>query len=189
MRGPKPGTRKLTPEQIHEALRRYDAGERVAEIACEYGVHRMTLYRAMREEAPSARPPRGKPVLSAETVEAARRRYEAGETFEEIANAYGVHRATIFRAVHGAYQPRRRKGQDWFWSMHRQAIRRHWVTAAQAAEILGIDRRSVCDLCRRGRLPGAFLMGDGPGAVWLIPKVVALRRAGKETDATNEPTQ
>ena len=121
------------------------------------------------------------PILTREQIKDADARYQAGDTYEAIAKSYGVHRMSLWRG-------RRSVDLDPHASDHRgiriqrTTIQKHWITAAQAAVILGISRRSVCELCRRGRIFGALKMGAGAGAVWLMPKSSVVGRAGESVE-------
>lgn len=118
--------RAFTPEQVAEIRRRFDDGEAVAAMAREFGVSRITVYKALNfregcyaegayadipqpkrkfKEKTIAGTPLGrsssKPTLTPEQVAEARIRYKNGETMEELKNAFGITQVSMARAVRG----------------------------------------------------------------------------------------
>lgn len=57
-------------------------------------------------------------------------------------------------------------------------LREKYVTATEAAEMLGKGRNMIGKLCRAGRLPGAELMGT---AGWIIPRESVLAYTPEKT--------
>ena len=60
-----------------------------------------------------------------------------------------------------------------------------WATVKEAAEVLGLSRRSTTRLCREGKIPGARRVErpDRRGMQWLIPRPVGL------SPKTEQPAQ
>lgn len=43
------------------------------------------------------------------------------------------------------------------------------ISARRAAELLGVDKRTVTRLCRVGLIRGAYLVGAGDCKLWVVP--------------------
>lgn len=146
---------KLTKTQREELRRRVRAGEPRKTLAQEFEVSYSTVVHHSKCTS----------VDHSKRVEAVRR-YENGELAKDLAAEYGVHEITV-RVWVSRYKkfalPAKIRNQA-------SAIRKHWMTAAQAAECLKLDKSWLCSQLRSGRFPGAFLMGAGAQGVWLIPR-------------------
>ncbi len=73
-------------------------------LAAEFGIHRITVLRALRRAGIEPRAP----ALDASRVHDVRAFYEAGHTIERTARHYGVSRGTIYRFMKAHGVQRRR---------------------------------------------------------------------------------
>ena len=109
-------TPKLTVEQATEIRRMFDEGERVADIAREFGASRITIYSILKGEGgygkgeyadipmPTREFAKKNPeALSVDTVAELRRRYSNGELQKDLANELGVSEFAVLNAIHGRY--------------------------------------------------------------------------------------
>lgn len=60
-----------------------------------------------------------------------------------------------------------------------------YVTAAEAAHLLGLNKSHLCLQLRLGRVPGAFQWGSSP--IWVVPRSgIEDYRARRTGDSTEE---
>lgn len=89
-------TWKLSPTDREAVVSRYAAGERVADLAAEYGIHITAIYGLLRRRGLAAR---GNKAMSPEAAAQAVEAYLSGESSCTVAGKFGVSRPTICREV------------------------------------------------------------------------------------------
>jgi transposase-like protein len=103
-------TTKVTDDQARSAAARFNAGERMSDLAAEYGCNVKTLRKAMRrigyDSSKRPTPPKKMtPEMTARLIEL----YDAGVTHEAIKEQLGLSRYTIHYALKKLGRPRRYK--------------------------------------------------------------------------------
>lgn len=89
-------SKRLSADQIDDAVRRYREGESARSIAIDIGVAPSALVRLLREKGVTVKNTRV-------TTEQARRmanEYEGGATMRELEARYGLSHGAVFRALH-----------------------------------------------------------------------------------------
>ncbi len=103
--------RRLTPDEVRQIREAYAAGKgSYRALAEKYGVSPSTVQAVVAGRRFTADPgpitqPRPKKRLSPEEIQRIRELYRAGTSRAELARQFGVHRATIDRAVTGRTHP------------------------------------------------------------------------------------
>ena len=102
---------KYDAAQKAEAVRRYESGERAAEVAADMGIKLPTMYDWMRAAGVELR---GRELeaqaLAAESRAEIVRRYEAGESTPQLAREFNVHASTVSAYLKEAGVERRKPG-------------------------------------------------------------------------------
>lgn len=136
--------------------------------------------------APSKRRERVPRKLAGHETEIARRYTQKRESPRQLANAYGVtHQSIRLCLLRNGVKLRTRDEGD----AERQRARPdqaaenillNYLTAADAADLLGISRFTMHEYLQDGRLPGAFQIGKR-SRFWLVPRAaVEARKKARE---------
>ncbi len=87
---------RLTPEQIVDVVRRYEAGESARALAAEFGVASSALIRLLRERRVVVR----RQTVTPEQEDLMVRDYKAGMTVAEIKDKHGISHGAVLRSLH-----------------------------------------------------------------------------------------
>jgi hypothetical protein len=101
---------KVTGDQAREAAAKFEAGERMVDVAAEYGCTVKTIRKAMKRIGyDSTQRPRQPRKLKPEMVKRLIDLYEAGLTHDQIHDETGLSRYSIHYALKNLGKPRRYK--------------------------------------------------------------------------------
>lgn len=96
-------SKRLSADQIDDAVRRYREGESARSIAIDIGVAPSALVRLLREKGVTVQRTR----VTAEQARQMAKDYEAGSTMREIEARYGLSHGAVYRALHQVgFEPR-----------------------------------------------------------------------------------
>ncbi len=96
-------SKRLSADQIDDAVRRYREGESARSIAMDIGVAPSALVRLLREKGVTVQKTR----VTAEQARQMAKEYEAGSTMREIEARYGLSHGAVYRALHQVgFEPR-----------------------------------------------------------------------------------
>ncbi len=99
---------RLTDSQRSEVVRRYEAGESASALAREFGVHRTTVFRALRAGGVDVR----YGILTHDDVDEARALYQSGVSLAAVGERLGVAAGTVLNAFRKAGVPTRQIGTN-----------------------------------------------------------------------------
>lgn len=99
---------RLTDSQRSELVRRYRAGESANALAREFGVHRTTVFRALRAGGVDVR----YRILTDDDLDEARALYESGVSLAAVGDRFGVAAGTVLNAFRKVGVPTRQIGTN-----------------------------------------------------------------------------
>jgi len=104
--------RRLTPDEVVDLVRRYQAGETAELLAAAFQIHRTTVTAHLQRNGIQRRGG-GRRVLAASDVQVAAELYEAGQSLASIGRQFDVHHTTVANELRQAgveIRPRRGLG-------------------------------------------------------------------------------
>lgn len=168
---------KLTAEQGREIRRRLEAGEPAKDLASEFEVSVPTIAHIRNGRHWSVRSYGKIPTnlrlgethfharLTAEQGQEIQRRLWAGERTKNLADEFDVSVVVIHKIKHGRH-----------WSVRGANDPPDWLTAAHAAEFIGVNGEAVIDWIRKGWVHGIVVeRGKGAPPIYAVSGAEVIR--------------